>query len=456
MSRAVPKIIWMKTSLAILLCLLLMASYSVEAKADTLKHYLGNTVNTGLDNGYSGNDALGADDPHFGWTLGRFFVSGYTRVAENSDATPVFLKNVGDTVTLWFTLEQNIDKLHENDKLTISEDKNGYDAYFGIERTNFGRGALIVRHIDHQNYEKEPVIYTDYLSAKAAVGADTEVELFEEGDYEIALNYEIKNTWQKVFGQNIIDTYSNYRIFFRFSVRNGNCMVYPFDSVTKAELTNSAMTENGFYLDLAKSRYLDIDIKKAVLTDGADGLTEDTRFNRPAKDGDEYTDEGIYTIVAKNRYTGEETEKKIYVGTNDILIAHMVTGLSVSEINRQLALGASIRDDGTLAPPPTPTPTPTPAPTPIPTPSPAPAPAQTPIPPAATEEESDLPAPAVVLSGSDEQNSTPGFSTLPVVIVTAVILAAMLIVLRLRKRKKAEQESIEEGDSYYMLEDKEE
>ena len=51
-------------------------------------------------------------------------------------------------------------------------------------------------------------------------------------------------------------------------------MVFPFDVTTGAELTNTAFTENGFYLDLAKSRYLDIDIQREVLMEGVDGLTE--------------------------------------------------------------------------------------------------------------------------------------------------------------------------------------
>ena len=56
------------------------------------------------------------------------------------------------------------------------------------------------------------------------------------------------------------------------------------------------MTENGFRLDLAKSRYLKINLKKEILKDSADGLIEDTRFNGPVQDGAEYTEEGIYHI----------------------------------------------------------------------------------------------------------------------------------------------------------------
>ena len=75
---------------------------------------------------------------------------------------------------------------------------------------------------------------------------------------------------------------------------------------------------------------------------------EDTRFNGPAKDGAEYTEEGIYTITVSNDYTNQFTVKKIYVGTNSILRAYMTTGLSIPEINNLVADGATIMDDGTI------------------------------------------------------------------------------------------------------------
>jgi hypothetical protein len=126
-------------------------------------------------------------------------------------------------------------------------------------------------------------------------------------------------------------------------------MVYPFDVTTKAELTNSSITENGFYLDLANSRYLDINIKKEVLKEGAEGLTEDIRFNKPAKDGDQYTEEGIFTITVSNRYTDQLTTKTIYVGANKVLKAFVTTGLSIKEINNLVSKGAEIADDGTIS-----------------------------------------------------------------------------------------------------------
>lgn len=315
------------------------------------KYYLGEIINAGKDTGYSENEKITEKDPHFGWKLGDFFVSGYTRETEDADCNPVFLKNVGDTVTLWFELEQDIAMLNGNEMLTISGDTNGYDEYFGIEKTDFGRGTLIIRHTDYQNHIGDPIIYTDYLAANATKGAAIEVELFEEGDYEVALNYEIREDKVNVFGWKPVGTYENYRIFLRFSVRNGNCMVYPFDVATGDELLNTAITENGFYLDLARSRYLDIDIKKEMLNEGVDGLVEDVRFNRPAKDGDQYTDEGIYTITVTNRYTAQQTVKKIYVGSNEVLMAYVTTGLSVPEIKELIDNGATIAPDGTIIAP---------------------------------------------------------------------------------------------------------
>lgn len=323
-----------------------LVNVEFESEDGQLVYFLGEAVNAGLDTGYSQKNEITLDDPHFGWTLGNFVVGGFTRVIADDPENPVFLKTSGDEISLWFRLYQDIDYLNGKESLGISEDTNGYDQYFGISRTNFGRGALIIRYTDYRNQKSDPIIYTDFLSGVEA-GASTVIGLFEEGDYEVALNYETDNSTFKL-GSKIFPQFCNYKIAFKFSVRNGNCMVFPFDIVTGSELANGAVTENGFYLDLAKSRYLDITVKKEVLNDTADGLMEDTRYNKTAQDGDEYTSEGIYTITAYNRYTGEETVKKIYVGTNEILHAAAVTGMPVQEIKEAVAQGAKIDAEGYL------------------------------------------------------------------------------------------------------------
>lgn len=313
-----------------------------------LKYYLGRPLNAGKDTGYSKLRDIELDDPHFGWELGKFFVTGYTHVVKDKNDNPIFLKTVGDTVNLWFRMDQDINRLNDEPFLSIAEDTNGYDKNFGVEKNNFGYGTVLIRHTDHQNNVSEATIYTNFLKANTKIGSNTTVDLFEEGDYEVSLNYEIKNNPRVVFGLSLVPTYTNYKVNFKFSVRNGNSMVYPFDVETKAELNNTALTENGFYLDLAKSRYLEIIIKKEIMKEGASGLTEDVRYNRPARDGDKFTEEGIYTITATNKYTNEKTTKTIFVGTNDILRSHVLTGLSIETIEDQIAQGGQIMEDGTI------------------------------------------------------------------------------------------------------------
>ena len=315
---------------------------SGENSIDYSKTYrLGSRVRVKNFDGYFGEELIEKDDIHYGWELGDFFVSGYTDEIVKEDTSIVLLKNVGDKVTLWFKLNENINALRGDEARTITADEEGYDQYFETPKMDFGRGVLIIRYIDHNNVKSDPIIYTNYLEANATVGTDVKVRLFEEGDYEVALDYEITE-------DKLIDKEGHYRIFFRFSVRNSNCMVYPFDVKTGSELTNSSMTENGFRLDLAQSKYLTVNIKREVMKDSADGLIEDTRFNGRAKEGVEYTDEGIYTITVYNEYTNESTIKKIYVGTNSILRAHMTTGLSILEINSLVEQGATISEDGTI------------------------------------------------------------------------------------------------------------
>lgn len=291
---------------------------------------------------YSGEQPITKGDPHHGWNLGKFLISGYTSDREHESEGLVFLKNVGDKVTLSFKLNENIDCLRGDEDLFISADNDGYDQDFEQGPMDFGKGALFIKYTDRNN-QSTITRYTNFLEANTSVGADTQVGLFEEGDYEIALDYEITNDL-------LIDKVYHYRIHFKFAVRNSNCMVFPIDIATGSELTNSSMTENGFRLDLAKSKYLDINLKREVLKDSADGMIEDTRFNGAARDGAEYSDEGIYTITVSNRYTKEFTVKKIYVGKNNIVKAHMTTGLSIPEINNLVAEGATISDDGFITP----------------------------------------------------------------------------------------------------------
>lgn len=328
---------------------LIVPNECVYAELEDNCYYMGTTQKK-ADAGYGKDAKLKSSDVHYGWELGQFSISGYTRQTTDDNGNIVFLKNVGDTVSLSFLLEQDIEMLNGNDQYHISEDKNGYDDYFGIskdQRTNFGIGTLLVKKSDYQNKVSYLQPYTNYLDG-VEKGANTEIQFFEEGDYEVALDYEIQKNNLHIGGWRPFDGYTHYQILIKFSVRNGNCMVYPFDVETKAELTNASFTENGFYIDLANSRYLTVDVKKQNYVEEDDCLVEDTRFNKPAKDGEKFTDEGFYIITVSNKYTEAETVKKIYVGEDPILKAYVTTGQDIRYIKELLGGGAIIEEDGTI------------------------------------------------------------------------------------------------------------
>ena len=325
----------------------------VVAHAEEQVYYLGSTVNAGTDTGYSNSDALTEKDPHYGWSLGRFYATGFTTV-QREDGQVTFLKTTGDDIKLKFRLDQDIDCLNGNSALTINDDTNGYDQRFGTTKsdTGFGRGTLIIRQIDYTNDESAPQVYVNYLEG-TGLGAETEVSSFAEGDYEVALDYEVKNDARQTPGigpipsLSILPEYSNYTIRFKFSVRNGDAMVFLLDSNTGSELTNSAVTENGFTVDFAKSHYLNIYVKRSVLSDNGSELV-DVRSNEPASDGKAYTDPGIYTITATNPSTNQTTEKIVYVGNDPLLKAYAITGYTLEQIQDMLAQGATVAEDGTI------------------------------------------------------------------------------------------------------------
>lgn len=325
----------------------------MAAVAEDQVYYLGSTVNAGMDDGYSKDGALTEKDPHYGWSLGRFYVSGFTNIQREGNKV-TFLKTAGDDIKLKFRLDQEIDQLNGDKALTINDDSNGYDQRFGITKTDtgFGRGTLIIRQTDYQNNESAPQVFVNYLDG-VQKDAETDVSSFAEGDYEVVLDYEIKKDARKTPGIgpipsiSILPEYGNYTIRFSFSVRNGNTMVFLLDSETGSELTNSSVTENGFTVDFAKSRYLDIFVKRSVLSDSGQELV-DIRSNEPASDGKSYTDPGIYTITAVNPSTSQTTEKVIYVGNDPLLKCYAITGYSLEQIQDMLDQGATVAEDGSI------------------------------------------------------------------------------------------------------------
>ena len=321
-----------------------------EALNTRTAYEFGDVWRVDSQDGFKNPVLLQSDDPHIDWSIGKFYVSGYTDVRMDGDV-PVFLKVPGDRAALWFVLEQEIDKCNGDTGIKVNYISSGSDIYFGTPTiANFGRGALIIRKTDKQN-QKERQIYTNYLEASATVGANTRVDLFEEGDYEVALDYQLHYDKPFVFGTTTTKTLT-YRIFFKFKVRNGDISAFLRDIDTNQFITNANVAPHGFYIDVANSQYLTMTIKREVLTESMDGLVEDTKFSGVAKEGRHYTEEGIYTVTIKNLATGDSITKRVYVGDRDILLVHMKTGMTISAINERLAAGAYIVDGQLIDPDP--------------------------------------------------------------------------------------------------------
>lgn len=325
---------------------------NVQEPENDNRRNLGSKVRVS-SNGYSGEKEINNKDPHFGWDIGQFFMGGYTDCEKDSDGAMLFLKNNGDKLSLWFELQQDINKCYENSAIKVIGDKAGSDTYFGVpgganETMDFGRGALIIRKTNPDDTIDKPQIFTNYLEASASVDSVTKVDLLEEGDYEVALDYAMKFDKTKILGRSILPETAKYRIFFKLKVRNGNSMVFLMDTMTGSEISSGSVTENGFRIDFANSQYLKVNVKRDVLKEGYNGPIWDTRFNSSASDGDIFTDEGVYTITVTNQYNGAITEKQVYVGSDSILKAYMVTGLDISDIRERMALGATIDKNGNI------------------------------------------------------------------------------------------------------------
>ena len=330
----------------------------VDEDANKYYYTTKSCMNKVKNNCYQETTELTKSDPHYGWEMGSFCISGYT---DKGDTDDVYLKSVGDKITLSYKLDQDIDMLNGKTELRINKDEKGSDGEFQTLPHDMGRGELIVKYTDEKG-KYTITEYTDYLSALGAPGANTIVDLFEEGDYEVHLDYSIAKLIQPTVTANVlpenIKFVSYYKTSFSFKIRNANCMLYTFDCETGSELNNGDVTMNGFKIDSAKSSYPKITVKKEILNDTASGLVEDTRFNRTAKDGEIFKEEGIYTLTAYNRYDDklEPAVKTIYIGNNNLLTAYtkhltMPDKYTIEELNNYVSNGYVINDSGELVEP---------------------------------------------------------------------------------------------------------
>lgn len=295
----------------------------VYADDDSKYVFATKLVNAGDFGPYNKSNKISTKDPHYNWNLGDFVMTGYTSYSENSDGNVVFLKTVDDEITLSFDLQQDIDKLNGNKKLFIDNDKKGQDEILGTQKTNFKKGALLIRYTDPDNKTHDTQIYTNFLSGNSKGAENMSIVFNEEGTYEVALDYKIESSKIKAFGGSL-GTHNRYRMSFEFAVQNGTNTGFIFNNDNGQEIEDMSVVSNGFYIDLANSRYIDVEYKWEILNN--DGTKLITQESAVAKDGDVFTKEGIYTITFKNEYVDEDVTRRICVGENKVLENYIHTG----------------------------------------------------------------------------------------------------------------------------------
>jgi len=334
-----------------------------QSSGQPQSHYFSDVYNTGEGNGYSGYREIDENDIHYGWILGEFKLSNYVDKKTDANGNMVFFKNYDSMIQLDFILEQDIEALNGNYLMHICDDQNGYDEEFNVSQGGIGYGCLIVSKVDHENNTSVPVLYSNFLTGVKA-DIETNITFLEEGDYTVVLDYEINNFRVNIplINPDSEDQYSNYRMKFSFSIRNSNCTFFLRDKDTGSDLPEKAIAPNGFIIELANSHYLKIYVKRSELAADGYSLTEDTSYNTMKSNGEEITEEGLYEITIENPDANLKEERIVYVGSNPILKAYIVTGYSLEEIHKLIEDGAIITVTGEIITP-VPTETPTPEPT---------------------------------------------------------------------------------------------
>lgn len=208
--------------LLIMVCASFQAAYAdggagEPAPSDEQRYQMGSTVNAGMDIGFVGAEEIKSGDPHSGWEIGEFFLSGYGSVSHHGEVVE-FRVPKGGSVGLWFQLWQNIDMLNADPGFSISDDVNGEDIEMGVSEQDFGRGALIVARKGWDSSEEEIEVTPDYLSEHASLGQVCEVGCFSAGHHRVSLDYELREDVLVFLEFSVLPEFCNYKIAFEFDV----------------------------------------------------------------------------------------------------------------------------------------------------------------------------------------------------------------------------------------------
>lgn len=309
-----------------------------EAAGDSGGMDLGSAVRTG--EGFDGSTQIGGVDPHYGWKIGTFTVSGYNAKTDGDGQVPVFLTDGDEEAVLSFTLQQDIDQIGGNPDLSVADDEMDYDTQSGIARQYFGRGMLIVQYTDSSGAAGQPSVTADYLSSLEPNTASN-ILTCKEGDYTVTLDYQIedRSDFWDFFDLGTSD--ANYQICFSFSVRSDQCDIGLQAADSDTVLDSGAIAAGGFQAQFTGSKYQSVQYRRQNLISSEAGYRLEDAASGSVHDGQTFTDEGIYTLTAQNPYTGESVEKTVYVGTDRLSSEFVSSGADLDSFGTGQADQAS-------------------------------------------------------------------------------------------------------------------
>ena len=211
----------MKRSISLLLAAIILFTCMSKtiigaAESSEERYYIKTTTfDAGLDEGYAPRKPIKKDNPHYGWDIGRFYLTGF-RSYTVIDGVPVFYKYIEQSMYLHFQIEKDIERLDTKGLLSISDIYFGYDADFGIPYGSFKRGALFVQRTAHHTGEKDKVReFYDFLGAMSNGFNTSFLQIDYNGIYDVALDYTIEESKRK---DSHDKQYWDFKVPFRFKV----------------------------------------------------------------------------------------------------------------------------------------------------------------------------------------------------------------------------------------------
>ena len=295
------------------------------------------------DKEYYGNQTMEVKDPMYSRSIGEFLVKGYTYCNEEDSERLVFEKTGADKIAVSFNLVEDIDKLFGNEDLTISYESTANDKELQILPQAFKRGTLIVKYTDTRNKKKEPIIYTNFLEACTTTKADTRILLFEEGSYEIVLDFAILDESKTP------DKTTNYKMKFSFEVVNGNAKAFFADTTTNEILDNNAVITDAFKIDFANSKKLKANCIYYKYTLNDNQIKETIVSNNAVADGDIFEKSGKYVFTVSSDVGSKESEFVVYIANDKYTKAITQPDMDLESVNQKLKNGYKINEDGSLS-----------------------------------------------------------------------------------------------------------